>query len=339
MMALVPVAALLGLIVGWMLGSSRAGNSPSTNPPTTVEGWERSSSDETQSVLGRRGRAVDEGPMFRPTAAMEAARHALRQGDAENLRSKRPGRGRQRHGEGPGSERNPFDGPPTTVPPDLPALETKRPDSAGADPWSKIKYRVEGTRPPTDAPPPTREEVAALAKALTAARAALNNGKPEIARQELERASCLPMLPEHHAKFARLVLLTDCVTDFRSALSQALRQFKVGDAIPVGKSTMAGVVSASADNLTIRVAGQNMTYTVDDLPPGLVLGIADVSSKKDDPVVLVLKATYLATLRGATGHHLSTAREWLQQAAAQGAEIGDLAKVLDDTYEIETDPD
>jgi hypothetical protein len=179
--------------------------------------------------------------------------------------------------------------------------------------------------------------VAALARALAAARAALTNGKPEIARRELQKAKDLPKLPEHNAKFARLMLLTDYAKNFRSALGEALSQFKVGDQIPVGKSTMAGVVSASADKLTIRLAGENRTFTVDQLPAGLVLAIADASPRKDDPVALVLKATYLATLKGANADQLSTAREWFQQAAQKGADVGDLAKVLDDKYDLESD--
>jgi hypothetical protein len=218
-----------------------------------------------------------------------------------------------------------------------PGLRPEPSPTPTAEPGPETKPQPENAKPATESPPPTREEVAALARALAAARAALTNGKPEIARRELQKAKDLPKLPEHNAKFARLMLLTDYAKNFRSALGEALSQFKVGDQIPVGKSTMAGVVSASADKLTIRLAGENRTFTVDQLPAGLVLAIADASPRKDDPVALVLKATYLATLKGANADQLSTAREWFQQAAQKGADVGDLAKVLDDKYDLESD--
>ena len=40
---------------------------------------------------------------------------------------------------------------------------------------------------------------------------------------------------------------------------------------------------------------------------------------------------------GGYTEQLAAAREWFQQAAQKGADIGDLAKVLDDKYDLEAD--
>jgi hypothetical protein len=115
-------------------------------------------------------------------------------------------------------------------------------------------------------------------------------------------------------------------------LTEAVRSLKSTDEISVGSSTVVGVVQVQGDSLTVRVAGANRTYTVETLPSGLAIAIADRWLKPADPVSLVLKAAYLASLKDAREDRLTKAREWFHEAAQQGADIGDLEKVLDDRY-------
>ena len=138
-------------------------------------------------------------------------------------------------------------------------------------------------QPPPAGPPPTADEVAKLTAALTAARTALTSGNPDAATRELAKADNLPMLPEHRAKFQRLQSLTQHAKSFREAVSEALSSFRPGDLISVGSSTEVTVVKSSADSITVTIKGKSQTYSLDQMPSGLTLGIADAWLSKKNP--------------------------------------------------------
>jgi hypothetical protein len=162
-------------------------------------------------------------------------------------------------------------------------------------------------------------------------------GNFDAASKELGKAEQLPMLPEHRAKFERLQSLTQLAKSFRSAVSEALGSFRPAELINVGSSTEVSVVKSSAESITINVRGKNQTHSRDQLPTGLMLGIADAWLPKKNPSSLAQKAAFLATLKGASAEQTAQARQWFQEAASQGADCGDLAPVLDDKYDLEQD--
>jgi hypothetical protein len=155
---------------------------------------------------------------------------------------------------------------------------------------------------------------------------------------ELEKARSLPMRPEHRAKFDRLDLLAQYARNFQSALAEAIGALQVGEEIAVGTSTMVGVVQTAGQRITVRDQGANRTYTVDKLPAGLAIAIADKWLKKDDPVSFVLKGAYLATEKDAGPDRVTRARDFFAEAGRRDASFADLGKVLDDTYELEKEP-
>jgi hypothetical protein len=195
----------------------------------------------------------------------------------------------------------------------------------------------EEAKPPAQGPAgPTDEEVAALAASLKDARTAISEQRWEQAIATLEDAQALPKQPEHQAKYDRLYLLAHYARDFQSALKEAIAALESGDEIEVGSSTVVGVVDTSGDRITLRVRGTNLKYDAEDLPAGLAVAIADTWLDQDDPVSLVLKGAYLATLPDAREDRLAKAREFWQQAADQGiAEVGDLHQVIGDTYDLQ----
>lgn len=176
------------------------------------------------------------------------------------------------------------------------------------------------------------EEVAALAKTLQAAHAAIVNREYDAAEAELNKVASLPKLPLDHAKYERLTLWAGYAKNFQAALQRAVAGLHPGDDIEVGSSTVVGFVSADKDSITLRVSGTNRTYALDRLPAGLAVAIADRWMKKDDAASLAMKGAYVAALKDLDEERKAKAREWLQEASRRGIQ-GELHKVLDDRYD------
>ena len=224
---------------------------------------------------------------------------------------------------------------PKAVMPDAAPDSLPLPESKPALPDTKPAAPAPGESP-ADATAVTPEEVAALAKALKAAHAAILNGEYEAAQAELDKVESLPKRPEHHAKYERLTLLAGYAKNFCSALKQAVAGLHAGDDIQVGGSAAVGFVSAAKDSITLRVTGTNRTYALDKLPPGLAVAIADRWLNEDDPASPAMKGAYLASLKDLDEERRAKARQWLEEASKKGIE-GELHKVLDDTYDLEKD--
>jgi hypothetical protein len=178
---------------------------------------------------------------------------------------------------------------------------------------------------------PTSQEIQQLSQAISSARTALEDNQIDQALEHLQEVEQLPMRQEDLDRYQRLQLLAQYVRNFRTTLGDAIAALQGGDEIPVGTSTVVGVVETAEDQITVRVAGANRTYAIDDLPVGLAVAIAEQRLDDSDPVSLVLKASYLAALKNARADQLAKAREWFREAKQRGAPIGDLEKVLDDS--------
>jgi hypothetical protein len=181
---------------------------------------------------------------------------------------------------------------------------------------------------------PTAEQVQELSQAMIAARTALEGGQYDDALAKLAGVSRLPMLDDHAQRYERLQLLVQYARNFREELSKAVAALRGGDEVPVGTSTVVGVVQTERDRITVRVAGANRVYGIDDLPVGLAIAIADTNLSESDPISLVIKGAHLAARKDARDDQLAKAREWFREAKQKGADIGDLDKVLDDSYQL-----
>ena len=195
---------------------------------------------------------------------------------------------------------------------------------------------------PADSPDsafqPKSEDVAALSTALKAARTAVMKREFATAIDQLNRLTSIPKTAEQQALCDRLNLLAQYAQNFRSALSEAVAALEAGDEIEVGESTVVGVVQVTGDRVTFRSQGRNVTRAMDDLPPGLAVAIASRWLAKDDPVSLVVKGAYLVARQDATETELAKARQWWSEAASAGFDIGDLPKVIDDSYDLQAKP-
>lgn len=249
----------------------------------------------------------------------------------------------------PEPETSPMD-PGTETPgetrdmPETPAIDTTtettpnepKPEDVSKPPVSEPP--LDPTKPsskptPTPTVQPKPAEVATLATALKAARAKLEDSDFDGALAELRKVESLPKLPEHQAKCERLRLLTEYASNFRSALMEAIKNLEAGDEISAGDNAAAGVVDVTADQITLKIDGRRRSYPINNLSPGLAVAIADTWLDQNDPVCLVAKAAYLVSLKDARDDRLAKAREWFQEAAKSGVDIGDLGKVIDDKYD------
>ena len=193
--------------------------------------------------------------------------------------------------------------------------------------------------PPVAAPAngrqaPTPQQIQQLSSALAAARAALERGRFEEALTRLADIEDLPMLADDVSRYQRLHLLIQYARNFHDELASAVAELKGGDEIPVGTNAAVGVVQTGAEHITLRVAGTNRTYHLEALPTGLAIAIADLRLADSDPISLVVKAAHLASRPGVRDDQLQRARDWFREAKENGADIGDLEQVLDDTYRV-----
>ena len=177
---------------------------------------------------------------------------------------------------------------------------------------------------------PTREEVQMLATAMKTARDALTDGNIEIAKEELAKVKGLTKLPKHAAMYDRLVTLADYNAQFWNAVDEAIKTFESGTEISVGSNVIVVVEVRPPDSIILRVAGRNRTYRVRELPAGIAAAFADLWFDQQNPATRVMKGAYAAVNRAS---NIERAREFWDEATAQGEDMSSLMPVLDDTYD------
>ena len=148
-----------------------------------------------------------------------------------------------------------------------------------------------------------------------------------IVRKQLKQAADLAATDADLAKVDRLKMLSDYVAEFWSAFKESLADLE-GVELSVGDEQVL-VVSADDSRIVIRERGKNRVYSIDSLPPNLVLIIADRRFNQDAPSTKVFKGAYMA-LEPTFGKE--RALQLWRSAASEGVDIGDLELVLDDQY-------
>ena len=172
-----------------------------------------------------------------------------------------------------------------------------------------------------------------LSSALKEARAALGTTDFAAAQAALDKAAPLAKLPEHQAAYERLKRLTGFVEEFQAALQASIETLEAGASVTVGSSTQVGVVETRSDSIILKVAGANRTYKIDDLPLGLAVALADHGQEKT-PHWLIVKGGYVLAHQDAVEDAVEKAKQWWQEAAQAGGELGDLELLLEDDYEF-----
>lgn len=181
-------------------------------------------------------------------------------------------------------------------------------------------------------PATTASDIAKVEDGMKAAFAALGRYAFAEAMSQLNSVRAVPKYSELEEQFFRLDLLAQYARNFREALTEAVASLQAGSMIELGNNQAVGVVETFPDAITVRVAESNRKYSFDQMPEGLAIAIADKWLDKSDPVSLVLKAAYLATLANPPQDRLERAREWFAEAKRRGVDIEGLDRVFDDFY-------
>ena len=196
---------------------------------------------------------------------------------------------------------------------------------------------------PTPAPDPeskplTAPEKVRLAAAFKMVRIALSERNFMVADMQMKIASELARTPDFEAMYQRLDLLVQYTKSFDRLLNQSLSEMQAGSELKIGKSTIAAVVEVTDDQLTIKLAGVLKRFPRKEMSKGLVLGIAQTKFDMQRSGSVMAVGTFLATCKGSNEMDREKARTYWRQAVTMGAQIGDLEKVLDDTYDFAGEP-
>lgn len=180
-------------------------------------------------------------------------------------------------------------------------------------------------------PKPSQAELVKLGRAMQKAREAIGEHDFDKADAFLEVASDMPRLPEHQAMLDRLKLLSESVKDYRAAIQTSIGKLASGSSFEVGEQVV-GVVETSPEKVILRVAGQNRTYTLRDMPVGLAAALAAQTLAPDDPNTLTLKGAYVMASPRAKPEDVKKAREFLEKASGSVEAAAELLRLSEDQY-------
>lgn len=181
---------------------------------------------------------------------------------------------------------------------------------------------------------PKAEDVIKLAKGLREARVLVRESNAEEALKILKGLESLPMAPAHRAKWDRLYFLADSVRQCIEALQRTVPRLEAGSTITVG-NTVISIVEGDMQKIIVRINGQNRTYSLNELPVGLGIALADMSLDRKEAVNLVVKGAYVIA-RSSDDAQIAKARAWWQEAITRGiSECERLVPVIEDTYDLE----
>ncbi len=193
---------------------------------------------------------------------------------------------------------------------------------------------------PTPTPPATPEaktltgeQLTQLSRSLKQARIAMGEMNFAEADKELASARKLADGSPQMPVVQRLTDLGEYAKQFRDFLQQSLTDEKLigGAELVVGKTRVV-VVEATAKSIILRVLGMNRTYSVESLPKGIALALAERKMDNSDPVGRIVKGAFYAVSKGGEKDDLDEAKAYWEQAQLAGANIGDLMQTLTDDY-------
>ncbi len=193
--------------------------------------------------------------------------------------------------------------------------------------------KPEVTKPETPKPAPmpapnvaTAEEQKVILAKLAEVRLLLGERKFSEAKQELNAVKALAKTPDMEELHLGMDLVVDYSEQFWQAVQSSMRTLK-GE-IQVG-SSLANVVNSEANEITIRIAGNNRNYKFANLPSGLALAIVkgwfENSKGNKAPNSAVLGAFYYVSKTGS----IDEARKYWQEAGKGGVDVKFMLKLLD----------
>jgi hypothetical protein len=189
--------------------------------------------------------------------------------------------------------------------------------------------------PPAKKPQPDVNEVAQMVSALGLAKTALGERRLDEAKAQIEIASNLAKAPNFKAMTHRMELLHHYVVEFWKAVRESLKTANTIDELEVGNTRVA-IVAASEESLTIRAAGQNLTYETMSLPAGVAMALATRWLDVKAPSTKIIRGAFHAV--DPKGGDPAQARRLWEEAKLLGGEVDELMPVLDDKFDLASLP-
>ena len=185
--------------------------------------------------------------------------------------------------------------------------------------------------PPAVTPQPpqseqTPEQEATFEQAMKNARAAMAGRAIERAKQELQIAKTNTSTQLQEQQWVQLDSLYTYVEGFWKAVVDGMRELQATDTLAIDNSEIA-IVEVGDNRLTIRAAGRNISYTLDNLPADLAVALASRWFDAKVPAnKLFLGAFHAVDPKG----DIDQARRLWQEATREGASAEHLLPLLND---------
>ncbi len=210
------------------------------------------------------------------------------------------------------------------------------PDPEMMQPEPPVKPVVPEPKPePKPEPMPTPAELAELSRLMNEAKTALGDFTFDEAETALAQAAKVAKAKEHVAMVTRLQRTADMAKQFRDSIREAMAKLEGSEVIKISNTTEAAVVEASPQKITIRLAGTNRTYSLNDLPLGLAVNLGERALNPDAPSTKVFKGAFVLLDKRAVPAQIEKAKTWWEEAESAGENLGDLMLVFDDSYDFE----
>ena len=202
-------------------------------------------------------------------------------------------------------------------------------DDSGSDIEGTL---TEGTGSEVRAPAVSLADKKQLMMLFRRVHRALSRRDTDLALRILEKARTLPSEDEQKQMFVRLEEAVELSEKFWSLVAEYLPELRGGNSFTFGENVV-GIVETNPAFLTIRQAGKNRRYYLDDMPSQLAVAIVDNVEDSTNPDWKVVKSVYYWSQSESRPELLTRAREFLGQVLGK-TETENVARLLDDQFVI-----
>ena len=192
-------------------------------------------------------------------------------------------------------------------------------------------FDIDGANPTVDqtSEPLTAQQREQLGNHLENAKAAIGLREFDQARRLIHRARKLDSSGQFSGPIDRLGLLNEYVQGFWNAVAKGTEGIE-GEELEIN-GTRVYVIEQTDQHLLLRVNGENRRYSLTNPSSKLALFLADRWFDQSVPSTAVFKGAYMFVHEDFTNDQV---QELWTEAIEQGASIGDLEKVLHDSYDF-----
>ena len=190
----------------------------------------------------------------------------------------------------------------------------------------------EGTDNEVKAPAVTLAEKKQLMMLYRRVHRALSRRDTDLALRILEQARTLPAEVGQKQMLIRLEEAVELSEKFWSLVAEYLPELRGGNSFTFGENVV-GIVETNPAFLTIRQAGKNRRYYLDDMPSQLAVAIVDNIEDPTNPDWKVVKSVYYWSQSEGRPELLQRARQFLGQVIGK-TETENIKRLLDDQFVI-----